>query len=343
MLLAHICGATRVSTFMWANADSWQYYPWIGVNEEHHELSHAGDNDAVANEKLVKINVWHSEQVKYVLDQLALAKEVDGSSVLDNTLLLLGQRAGRRQHRTRTRTSPGCSRGGAGGYFKMGRYMKYADLPHNNLLVSVCNAMGLDDVTTFGIPGVCTGPLPRPPGLSRGDRATCRPPRWIRSRSSAPGDEKGTNRTRPPEKPDLRVGAGSRGRIPSSRSERTARGPAWTTILVHHRLTIHHRFLLPHSGVRPIFHANRLSCHPPRIALRELQLTLLRPRTLVHHHFAASASERSAAPPIGEARSRLEEPGGAGTLGEQRASTLFHSFEGETWMFVTFMAREAAT
>jgi hypothetical protein len=30
---------------------------------------------------------------------------------------------------------------------------------HDNLLVSVCNAMGFDDVKTFGIPGVCTGPL----------------------------------------------------------------------------------------------------------------------------------------------------------------------------------------
>jgi hypothetical protein len=26
-------------------------------------------------------------------------------------------------------------------------------------LVSVCNAMGFADVTSFGIPGVCTGPL----------------------------------------------------------------------------------------------------------------------------------------------------------------------------------------
>ncbi|WP_438007918.1 DUF1552 domain-containing protein [Sorangium sp. So ce321] len=159
MLLAHICGMTRVSTFMWANADSWQYYPWIGVNEEHHELSHAGDEDASANEKLVKINAWHSEQVKYVLDQLALAKEVDGSSVLDNTLLLWGNELGAGNTHT-YKDIPWVLAGGAGGYFKMGRYMKYADLPHNNLLVSVCNAMGLDDVTTFGIPGVCTGALP---------------------------------------------------------------------------------------------------------------------------------------------------------------------------------------
>jgi hypothetical protein len=160
MLLAQLCGMTRVSTFMWANADSWQYYPWIGVNEEHHELSHAGDDDAAANEKLVKINAWHSEQVKYVLDQLELAKEVDGSSMLDNTLLLWGNELGAGNSHT-YKDIPWVLAGGAGGYFKMGRYVKYPDLPHNDLLVSVCNAMGLDDVTTFGIPGVCTGPLPR--------------------------------------------------------------------------------------------------------------------------------------------------------------------------------------
>ena len=114
---------------------------------------------SVANEKLVKINRWHSEQVNYVLDQLALAKEVDGSSMLDSTLLLWGNELGVGNTHT-YRDIPWVLAGGAGGYYKMGRYIKYADLPHNNLLVSVCNAMGLEDVTTFGIPGVCTGALP---------------------------------------------------------------------------------------------------------------------------------------------------------------------------------------
>ncbi|MBC7658542.1 MAG: hypothetical protein H7249_02450, partial [Chitinophagaceae bacterium] len=49
--------------------------------------------------------------------------------------------------------------GGAGGALKMGRYLNYKGLPHNNLLVSLANAMGLSDIKTFGIPGVCTGPL----------------------------------------------------------------------------------------------------------------------------------------------------------------------------------------
>jgi hypothetical protein len=159
MLLAHKCGMTRVSTFMWANADSWQYFPWIGVNEEHHELSHADDKDEVANAKLVRINQWHTEQFLYVLDQLAAVQEPDGSSMLDSSCILWGNELGVGNTHTHMNI-PWVLAGGAGGYFKMGRQMNYPGLPHNDLLVSVCNAMGYDDVTTFGIPGVCTGPLP---------------------------------------------------------------------------------------------------------------------------------------------------------------------------------------
>jgi Protein of unknown function (DUF1552) len=159
MLLAQTCGMTRVSTFMWANADSWQYYPWIGVNEEHHELSHAGDEDAVATEKLITINTWHSEQIAYLLEHLSTVQEVDGSFMLDNTLLLWGNELGAGNSHT-YKDIPWLLAGGAGGYLNTGRYLQYPDLPHNNLLVSVCNAVGMSDVTTFGIPGVCTGPLP---------------------------------------------------------------------------------------------------------------------------------------------------------------------------------------
>jgi hypothetical protein len=158
MLLAQTCGMTRVSTFMFANADSWQYYPWIGVNEEHHELSHTGNTDAVATEKLVKINVWHSEQFKYMLDALSAVQEADGSSMLDSSLILWGNELGAGNNHT-YKNIPWLIAGGAGGALKTGRQINYKDQPHNNLLVSVCNAMGFDDVTTFGIPGVCTGPL----------------------------------------------------------------------------------------------------------------------------------------------------------------------------------------
>jgi hypothetical protein len=49
--------------------------------------------------------------------------------------------------------------GGAGGYFKTGRMIDFAgDVPHNNLLVSLLNSMGVN-ATTFGDPAFCTGPL----------------------------------------------------------------------------------------------------------------------------------------------------------------------------------------
>jgi hypothetical protein len=158
MLLAQTCGLTRISTFMWANADSWQYFPWIGINEEHHELSHSGDSDTVNNEKLVKINIWHAEQFAYVLDRLAATPEVGGGTMLDSTVLLWGNELGIGNTHTYMNI-PWVLAGGAGGYFKMGRFLQFKDQPHNNLLVSICNAMGLTDVNTFGIPELCTGPL----------------------------------------------------------------------------------------------------------------------------------------------------------------------------------------
>jgi hypothetical protein len=128
------------------------------VNEEHHELSHAGDNDTATTEKLVKINVWHSEQLKYMLDALSAAKEPDGSSMLDSSLILWGNELGAGNTHT-YKNIPWVIAGSAGGALRTGRQINYKDQPHNNLLVSVCNAMGFDDVKTFGIPGVCTGPL----------------------------------------------------------------------------------------------------------------------------------------------------------------------------------------
>jgi hypothetical protein len=159
MLLAHICGLTKVSTFMFANADSWQYFPFAGVNEEHHGLSHSSDSDSVATEKLVKINVWHGQQVNYMLDKLASTQEADGSNMLDNTLLLWGNELGVGNTHD-YKNIPWLLAGGAAGGLNTGRSLQFNDLPHNNLMVSLCNAMGFNDVTTFGIPGCCTGALP---------------------------------------------------------------------------------------------------------------------------------------------------------------------------------------
>jgi hypothetical protein len=50
--------------------------------------------------------------------------------------------------------------GSCGGYFKTGRHLVYEGDHHNNLLVSIMNAMGVPG-DTFGNPAYCTGPLPK--------------------------------------------------------------------------------------------------------------------------------------------------------------------------------------
>jgi len=49
--------------------------------------------------------------------------------------------------------------GGGGGALRSGRFVTYSPRqPHNNLLVSLANAMGTN-INTFGNPAYCTGPL----------------------------------------------------------------------------------------------------------------------------------------------------------------------------------------
>jgi hypothetical protein len=158
MLIAQTCGLTKVSTFMWGNADSWQYFPFAGVNEEHHGLSHSADNDQVATDKLVKINVWHAQELAYILDKLDAVPEVGGGTMLDSTVLLWGNELGVGNNHT-YQNIPWVIAGGSAGGLKLGRFIPYNNQNHNNLLVSLCQAMGMSDVTTFGIPELCTGPL----------------------------------------------------------------------------------------------------------------------------------------------------------------------------------------
>jgi hypothetical protein len=121
-------------------------------------MSHCSDTDAATIEKLVQINIWTSQQITYMLDKLAAAPDSDGSTILDNSLLLWGNELGRGNTHT-YKDIPWLLAGGVGGEFRMGRYLQYQSQPHNNMLLSICQAFGMTDMTTFGDPTVCTGAL----------------------------------------------------------------------------------------------------------------------------------------------------------------------------------------
>ena len=93
MVLAFQTDLTRVATFPLANDGSNRPYPFIDVPEGHHDLSHHG-SDPKKLEKIKKINTFHIEQFAYLLGKLKAVKEANGTTLLDNVMLVYGSGIG---------------------------------------------------------------------------------------------------------------------------------------------------------------------------------------------------------------------------------------------------------
>ena len=95
MVLAFQADVTRVATFVLANEGSNKPYPFIGVPEGHHDLSHHG-NDPKKKAKIRDINTFHVKQLAYLLAKLKAIKEGDGT-LLDHCMVAYGSGNSRRQ------------------------------------------------------------------------------------------------------------------------------------------------------------------------------------------------------------------------------------------------------
>lgn len=154
---ALICNLTPVATLQWHRATSGMRYPWIGVTEKHHKISHKQVTTTVRNQ-LLKISNWYAKQFAYLARKLDAVREGTGT-VLDNTVILWVTEVTEGKSHTR-RNLPLVMAGSCGGYFETGRFLEYDGKPHNDLLVSLCQAMGVK-VSTFGTAAYCNGPLPK--------------------------------------------------------------------------------------------------------------------------------------------------------------------------------------
>jgi hypothetical protein len=150
------CDQSRLVHLIWNGETSQQTFPWLGINDPHHSMSHVPDGDKATQDKLTKVNVWYAQQVAYLAAKMDSVVEGNGKTMLDNSLLIWTNGLGKGNNHTR-QNIPWVLLGGARGYFATGRYLQY-DNAHNDLLVSVMNALGVPD-RTFGDPSLCTGPL----------------------------------------------------------------------------------------------------------------------------------------------------------------------------------------
>ena len=159
MVMAFACDLTRVGTIQWENSVGNVIFDWIqgaGITRGHHDMSHDGDGVTQTIEWLTQINVWYMEQLAYLLGEMAKVQEGTGT-MLDNTLVFCVNELARGNVHSHD-PMPYLLAGGAGGALQMGRFITSNGEPHNNLLVSVMNAMGVTG-NSFGDPNFCTGPL----------------------------------------------------------------------------------------------------------------------------------------------------------------------------------------
>lgn len=148
----------RVASFQITNSVGQPRMKWLDIEEGHHTLSHEPDSNEDSYEKLTKINTWYCEQVAYLAKRLAETPEPDGSgSLLDNTTIIWTNELGKGNSHTRDNIPFVMVGEGLG--FEMGQAIDFGKVPHNRLLLSICEGMGFPE-NTFGNPDFCgDGPL----------------------------------------------------------------------------------------------------------------------------------------------------------------------------------------
>lgn len=155
MSLAFQCDSTRVISFMLANAGSNRVYDFLGLSLGHHEASHHMDLQSNFD-ILTTIDTWEVQQYAKLCERLDGMMDVDGKSVLDNSLVYFGSEIedGNSHYH---RNMPILLAGGAGGAVTPGRHLVYDEsVSVGQLYVSMLQALEVD-ASTFGD---ASSPLP---------------------------------------------------------------------------------------------------------------------------------------------------------------------------------------
>ncbi|MFN3198951.1 MAG: DUF1552 domain-containing protein [Bradymonadia bacterium] len=164
IVMALACDITRVTSLMWQEGSNDLPFTFLPqpVFQSHHSISHTlfdgtAPEETVEERALVAINRWYAEQFAYLITELKKIPEGTGT-LLDNTTLIWTNELSD-GHIHNHNDMPYVIAGKGGGYFDTGRFVQTFDKPHNDVLVSIMHAMGLDDVNEFGVHGT-GGPLP---------------------------------------------------------------------------------------------------------------------------------------------------------------------------------------
>lgn len=148
VLLAFQTDSTRVATLLLAHDGSNRSFGEIGISEGHHDLSHH-QNKPEMIQKVAEIDRWYVTQFARFLDKLRDTKDVDGQSLLHNSMIVYG--GGNADGNRHTHSNlPIILAGAGGGTLNPGRYVKHGSEPTTNLFLSLSDRMGLKGLERFG-------------------------------------------------------------------------------------------------------------------------------------------------------------------------------------------------
>jgi hypothetical protein len=153
MALSFQCDLTRVITFQWGNAASNRIYGFHdpAIVDGHHNISH---HQGLASklDQLRTIDLWQVEKLAYLLGKLDTIQDLDGNSVLHNSLIFYSSDISDGDLHNHD-DMPVLLLGRGGGAVQSGRHLVYEDQPwFANLFISIANALGAP-IESFGEDG----------------------------------------------------------------------------------------------------------------------------------------------------------------------------------------------
>ncbi len=148
MALAFQTDSTRIATFLLANEGSNRAFPEIGIPEGHHFLSHHRSQQDMVD-KVAEIDLFYMQQFAGFLEKLDRAKDLDGQSILHNSMIVYGSGHSDANRHTHVNL-PVLLAGAGGGSLTPGRHVTFDGQPMTNLFLSMADRLGVSGLKQFG-------------------------------------------------------------------------------------------------------------------------------------------------------------------------------------------------
>lgn len=148
MILAFQTDQTRIATMLLAGEGSNRAFPELGISEGHHNLTHHRNTEDMIN-KVKEIDQFYVQQLAKFLEKMDQTKDVDGHSMLHNSMIMYG--SGNADGNRHTHSNlPIVLAGSGGGGLKPGRYVKVKPTPLTNLFLTMTDRLGVKGLEKHG-------------------------------------------------------------------------------------------------------------------------------------------------------------------------------------------------